>query len=78
MRAREVQIVLVAQRNARERAHLGETPFGDGRIDPSRRIERERLGSFQEGVHRTVGRANALEGSAATSAAENSLAARPV
>lgn len=44
----------------------------------ARRVEREFLGGFQEGMHRPVGLADALEGAAATSAAENSLAARPV
>ena len=64
MRAREVQVVLVAHGNARERAHLGEAPLGDGGVDASRRVEREFLGGFQEGMHRPVGLADALEGAA--------------
>ena len=64
VRAREVQVVLVAHGNARERAHLGEAPLGDGGVDASRRVEREFLGGFQEGMHRPVGLADALEGAA--------------
>ena len=64
MRARPVQVVLVAHGNARERAHLGEAPLGDGGVDASRRVEREFLGGFQEGMHRPVGLADALEGAA--------------
>ena len=62
MGAREVQVVLVAHRNAGKRPHLGEAPLGDGFIDAGRGVNRQSLGGFQKRMHRLIGGGDARKG----------------